>query len=118
MAGFQVTTEVGRRKPALEADLSGAVTGESGAERCDRKQALKPAAKRELVAVLQIEHGLSERRACAAVGLDRSVYHYEPRPNGDGPIIKLSNAASISAAPAKRSLGSDLIALSNTAANA
>ena len=41
------------------------LTGESGAERCDRKKALKLAAKRELVAVLQIEHGLSEHQACA-----------------------------------------------------
>jgi hypothetical protein len=32
--------------------------GESRAERCDRKKALKPAAKRELVAVLQTEHEL------------------------------------------------------------
>lgn len=39
--------------------------------------------------MLRTEHGLSERRACAAVGLERSVYHYEPRPNADGPIVKL-----------------------------
>jgi putative transposase len=39
--------------------------------------------------VLQTEHGLSERRACAAVSLERSVYHYEPRLNADGPIVKL-----------------------------
>jgi transposase InsO family protein len=32
---------------------------------------------------------LSERGASAAVGLQRSVYHYEPRPNADGPIVKL-----------------------------
>jgi len=38
---------------------------------------------------LQTEHGLSEREACAAVGLPRSVYQYEPRANRDGPIIKL-----------------------------
>jgi putative transposase len=50
---------------------------------------LKPAAKRELVAVLQTEHGLSERPACEAIGLQRSVYDHEPRPNADGPIVKL-----------------------------
>ena len=38
---------------------------------------------------MQAEHGLSERQACAAVGLPRSVFQYEPRPNRDGPIIKL-----------------------------
>jgi len=38
---------------------------------------------------LETEHGLSERQACAAVGLPRSVYQYEPRANRDGPIIKL-----------------------------
>jgi putative transposase len=32
---------------------------------------------------------LSERRACGTVGLQRSVYRYEPRPNADGPIVKL-----------------------------
>ena len=41
------------------------------------------------IAVLQTEHGLSERRACNAVRLQRSVYHYVPRPNADGPIVKL-----------------------------
>jgi putative transposase len=48
--------EFGRRKPTLEADVRRSVTGESSAERCDRKKALKPAAKRALVAVLQTEH--------------------------------------------------------------
>jgi hypothetical protein len=41
------------------------------------------------VAVLQTEHKLSGRRACAAVGLQHSVYHCERRPNADGPIVKL-----------------------------
>jgi len=36
--------------------------------------ALNPAAIRELATVLQTEHGLSERRACVAVGLQRLVY--------------------------------------------
>lgn len=42
-----------------------------------------------LIATLQTELGLSEHPAWAAVGLERSVYHYEPRPNRDQPIIKL-----------------------------
>jgi putative transposase len=33
--------EIGRREPTLEADVSRPVTGESGAEKCDRKKALK-----------------------------------------------------------------------------
>jgi putative transposase len=45
--------------------------------------------KRELVKDLRSEHGLTERRACAAVSLRRSVYRYRPRPNRDGEIIKL-----------------------------
>lgn len=45
-----------------------------GAERCDPKKALTPAVKRELVVTLRGEYGLSERRACAAVNLRRSVY--------------------------------------------
>ena len=45
--------------------------------------------KRELVKDLRTEHGLTERRACAAVNLRRSVYRYRPRPNRDGEIIKL-----------------------------
>jgi putative transposase len=45
--------------------------------------------KRELVEGLRTEHGLTERRACAAESLRRSVYRYRPRPNRDGEIIKL-----------------------------
>lgn len=45
--------------------------------------------KRELVKDLRTEHGLTERRACAAVSLRRSVYRYRPRPSRDGEIIKL-----------------------------
>jgi hypothetical protein len=35
-------------EPSLKADICRSVAGESRAERCDRKKALKPAAKREL----------------------------------------------------------------------
>ena len=45
--------------------------------------------KRELVATLRHEHGLSERRACAAVNLRRSVNRYRSRPNRDGELVEL-----------------------------
>ncbi len=32
------------------------------------------------------EHGVSERRACKLLGMDRSSYRYAPRPNKDGPL--------------------------------
>jgi putative transposase len=39
------------------------------------------------VAGLIEEHGLSERRACAAVGISRSVARYRPRPDRDEEVI-------------------------------
>jgi hypothetical protein len=65
-----------KREAPVEADLSRLVTGESGAERCDRKKPLTPAVKRALVVRLRGDYELSERRACAAVNLRRSVYRY------------------------------------------
>jgi len=41
-----------------------------------------------LVDSLRHEHGLSERRACAAVGLKRSVYRYQPNPDRDQQVIE------------------------------
>ena len=38
---------------------------------------------------LRREHGLTERRACAAVSLGRSVYRYRRRPSRDRELIKL-----------------------------
>jgi len=48
-----------RRLKPMYADLS---SENRALKRCDRKKALKPAAKRELAATLQAEHGLSELR--------------------------------------------------------
>jgi hypothetical protein len=41
------------------------------------------------VVALRSEHGLSERRACAAVNLRRSVYRYCCQPNRDGELVEL-----------------------------
>ena len=58
-----------RRLKQMYADLS----LENRALKDVIKKSSKPAAKRELVTVLQTEHGLSKRQACAAIGLPRSV---------------------------------------------
>jgi putative transposase len=42
-----------------------------------------------MVDSLRQEHGLSERQACAAVGLRRSVYRYQPQPSRDEQLIEL-----------------------------
>ena len=41
------------------------------------------------MATLQRERGLSERRACAAVNLRRSVYRYRCRPNRDDELVEM-----------------------------
>lgn len=41
------------------------------------------------MAALREEHGFSERRACAAVGLSRSVARYVPRPDQDDEVIAM-----------------------------
>ena len=43
--------------------------------------------KRPLVQMLREQHGFSERRACEAVGLSRSVARYECRPDRDDEVI-------------------------------
>jgi len=42
---------------------------------------LELAGLREDVAFAQAEHGVSERRACKLLGVDRSSYRYDPRPD-------------------------------------
>src|SRR5437763_13839738 len=76
-------------EPAVKANVRGVVAGEPGAERCDRKKAVTPAVKRESVGELRREHKLTERRACAAVSLGRSVYRYRRRPSRADELIKL-----------------------------
>lgn len=41
-----------------------------------------------MVQALRQDHQLSERRACQAVGLSRSVYRYQPDTTADQPIVK------------------------------
>ena len=52
-----------------------------GAEGCDPKKRLELAGLREEVAFVSVEFRLSERTACKLLGVERSSYRYEPRPD-------------------------------------
>ena len=68
----------GRERQAEEA-FGGADAGCGCASRASGKKMVGPAAKREGVAHLQAELGLSERRACAIVDADRKMVRYRSR---------------------------------------
>ena len=50
---------------------------------------VEPAAKRTAVAVLQQQHGSSERRACRLVGLKRSTHRYRRRVDADKTALQM-----------------------------
>ena len=54
---------------------------------CRQPKALAPSRKVELAHVMMNDHGLSERRACQAIQLARSVLRYRPVARDDGAII-------------------------------
>lgn len=45
-------------------------------------------ARRGDVALVMVEHGLSERQACKLLELDRTTYRYEPRPDRNAGCAK------------------------------
>ena len=47
-----------------------------------------PAEKFDLADFTHSEHGLSEWRSCAALGLSRTVYRHKLKPRDDLPIIE------------------------------
>ena len=53
---------------------------------CGRKKMVTPAARREAAAHLRQVHGVSQRRACQAIGVDRSSVRYRSRRPDDGLI--------------------------------
>ncbi len=67
-----------RRLKLLVAELSPA---RRGAEGSDPKKRLELAGLREEVAFVSVEFRLSERTACKLLGVERSSYRYEPRPD-------------------------------------
>ena len=58
-------------------------------KRCNRKKALKPAEKRELVQYVQSEHDVSERFSSRLVGISRRVNNYVSVKNDDEIILSL-----------------------------
>jgi len=47
-----------------------------------------PAARREAAGWVRTQVGLSGRRACRVVGVNRSTVRYQPRPREDGPVVE------------------------------
>jgi putative transposase len=41
-----------------------------------------------MVCFVRQEHGLSERQACSALEISRSVNRYQPKPSKDGVVIE------------------------------
>ena len=62
-----------------QADRGGPVAGQGHAPGCSRKKALKPARKRQLVDGVRGDWKVSTRRACEALGIDRSLYVYKSK---------------------------------------
>ena len=73
----------GERVVTVQEDCGGADASKYGLKGCDRKNAIGPAEKRELVDYSRKEHGISLRQACILFSLHFSVYYYKPKPNED-----------------------------------
>src|ERR1700731_3371185 len=71
----------GRREPSSEASGCGTESARRGAEGGDPKKRVELAGLREEVAFVSVEFRLSERTACKLLGVERSSYRYEPRPD-------------------------------------
>jgi hypothetical protein len=77
---------VGRRKPAAEADGGGASAGHSGAEGRHRKKLVAPKAKRTAAQWMAERFGLSQRRVCHLLALDRNTLRYRSRRQEDAAL--------------------------------
>ena len=77
------TAPAGRRKPAVETDGGGASAGHPGAEGHHRKKLVRPKAKRAAAQGVVARFGLSQRRVCRFVALDRNTLRYRSRRQDD-----------------------------------
>lgn len=69
----------GRGKPALEADGGGTSAGHPGAQGGHHKKLVTPKAKRLAAVLIVVRFGLSQRRVCRVVALDRNTLRYQSR---------------------------------------
>ena len=74
-------------KTPFSKNVCGLKPGKSGLEVCDRKKALKPAEKRDVVLFVHEEHGLSVSKTYTALRISRSVFLYKPTPRDDSLVI-------------------------------
>ena len=73
----------GRRKPATETDGGGASAGHPSAESDQRKKLVGPKAKRAAAQWSAERFGLSQRRVCRLLALDRQTLRYRSRRHED-----------------------------------
>ena len=76
--GEPAAEEAGGRSLARQGDAAGR----------DPPKNMKPARKREMVDHVRAAWRVSIRRACRAVPVDRSTYHYRSKRAGQAPLIK------------------------------
>ena len=93
--GSQAITGVGAGECGAEEDGSGAGIGYSDVEGCERKKVVSLAERRRCVTYLRNGYGISERRACQAMQLNRSSYRYtgktEPMDERYRQVVRLSH---------------------------
>ena len=76
------TPPAGRRKPAVKADGGGALEIQA-LKALNAKKLVKPQAKRTAARLLVARFGLSQRRGCRLVALDRITLRYQSRRSDD-----------------------------------
>src|SRR5713101_2338365 len=77
------TAPIGKGKPTVETDGGRASTGYPGAESNHCKKLVRPKAKRTVATLLVARDGLSQRRVCRLVTLDRNTLRYQSRRSDD-----------------------------------
>ncbi len=80
--------ELERDKPAAQECRGGSDAGQPGAQGSCVAKMVTPAMRRQAAAWLQQRLGLSERRACRIVGVNRSTCRYRARRQQAGPLLE------------------------------